>query len=68
MTFLIKSFLVEHTYLNHFFVQVLLAASARKDAFFYNRASDEPVKTDFLLLADSMRAILGLLVHLGIEI
>jgi len=68
LSFDVRGFLIEHTRLNNLSIQVLFHCCFAQDALFYFRGCDQSVHSDFVLLANSMSSILGLLVHLGVPV
>ena len=68
LSFLVAGFLVEHARLDNLVVEVFLGGGPREDTLYDHRLGDEPVDSNFRLLADSVGSVFGLLVHLGVEV
>ena len=59
---------IEHTSLDNFVIKAFLVSGLRKNTLLYLGCSDETEHSHFVLLTDSVRSILGLLIHLWIPI
>ena len=68
LSFLVAGFLVEHARLDNLVVEVFFGGGPREDTLFDHRLGDEPINSNFRLLADSVGSVFGLLVHLGVEV
>jgi len=64
----VTGLIVEHTSLDDNVIEALLVSCLLQHAFFNWGSGDEPVNSDFMLLPNTMRPVLGLLIHLRVPV